>query len=98
MATKTKKARVLHKFALDEIEYQPNEVIEADVELINGLEKAGSVDAKQAAVKYCVEHEGAQVRVHAPAADVQDEAPADNAPADDAAGDSASDADGNPNA
>lgn len=64
MASKMKKARVLQKLVLDEVEYRPNQVIEADADLINGLEKAGSVNARRAEVAYCLEHEGAEVIEH----------------------------------
>lgn len=55
-------ARVLVETRVDGIDYKPNQVIEASASVIKGLGEA--VDASAAAVKYCLEHEGAKVIPH----------------------------------
>lgn len=60
-----KKARVLSDIRLDGIDYKPNQVIEADADLIKAQVKVGTVDDSPAAVKYCVEELNAKVIQHA---------------------------------
>lgn len=73
-----KKARILSNIQLDGIDYKPNQVIEADADLIKAQVKAGTVDDSSAAVKYCVEELDAKVIQHAapvsPVAQQQDPA------------------------
>ena len=60
--SKTQQARVLGGFTLDGIEYQSNEIIEADPALIASL--GTSVDTDKDAVAHCLVQEGAQPRLH----------------------------------
>lgn len=57
------KARVLKTTHIDGVEFQPDQVIEADALLIKELEKAGAVDSDPGAVKYCM-GEGVKVITH----------------------------------
>lgn len=59
-----KKARILSDIRLDGIDYKPNQVVEADADLIKAQVKAGTVDDSPAAVKYCVEELDAKVISH----------------------------------
>jgi hypothetical protein len=45
------KARVLSSFSVDGVQYHPNDLIEAEAELIAGL--GGNVDTHKDAVAYC---------------------------------------------
>ncbi len=81
-----KKARILVDTPIDGIDYQPNQVIEADAELIRDLEKAGFVDSKKAAVDYCIKEEGEEVITHA--------SPSEELEEEDSAGDGESGAEG----
>ena len=58
-------ARILSAILLDGIDYKPNQVIEADAEIIKGQVKSGTVDDSPSAVKYCVEELNAKVVQHA---------------------------------
>lgn len=55
-------ARVLGGFVLDGVQYNPDEIIEADGEMIEQL--GSSVDADPAAVEYCLGLKNPVVRVY----------------------------------
>jgi hypothetical protein len=59
-----KKARILVNQTLDGIDYKVNQVIDADSALIKDLVKQGSVDDNAAAVKHCIDNEGAEPILH----------------------------------
>lgn len=61
-----KKARVLSKITVDGNEYQPNQIISGSATTIKNLEDSGLVDSNRAAVKHCLENEGAKVTEPAP--------------------------------
>ena len=56
------RARVLGGFMLDNVEYHPNDVIEADKSIIKSL--GTSVDPDPEAVKYCLEELESAVKSH----------------------------------
>lgn len=55
-------ARVLGGFALDGIDYNPNDIIESDPELIRAL--GSSVDTSKEAVDYCLSLEKPVIKQH----------------------------------
>lgn len=59
-----KQARILYQVLIAGLAYACNDVIEADEALIKKLEKEGRADSKAAAVKYCVDTLGAEVKDH----------------------------------
>jgi len=61
MATKT--ARLLKKATIEGVDYQPDQLIDADVALVKSLVKSDTVDDAAAAVKYCLSN-GAKVITH----------------------------------
>lgn len=60
--TKLQRARVLGGFRLDDIDYHPNDIIEASVTLIESL--GSSVDPDPDSVKYAIENESGAVKKH----------------------------------
>lgn len=65
-----KKARVLVAKTIDGIAYKPNQVIDADADLIKQLVKDSIVCDDAKSVKYCVEQEGEKPILHqSPATD-----------------------------
>lgn len=64
----TKKARILVSTRVDDTDYQPNQVIEADADVIKSLVKSGNADDSAAGIAYCIESEGATVIKHETAA------------------------------
>lgn len=66
MATKKTRssARILVETPIDDVTYKPNQVIEADVEVIKALVKTGNADDSAAAIKYCVNDLKAELIQH----------------------------------
>lgn len=60
--TKLQRARVLGGFRLDDVDYQPNDIIEASEDLIKSL--GSSVDPDTDSVKYAIENESGLVKKH----------------------------------
>lgn len=58
----TQQARVLGGFTLDGIDYNPNDIIESDPELIRSL--GSSVDTSSDAVNYCLGLEKPVIKQH----------------------------------
>jgi len=62
MVKKTLRARVLSGFILDNVRYNPNDIIESDPKLINSL--GTSVDTSKEAVDYCLSQKEPVIKVH----------------------------------
>ena len=59
---KLQRARVLGGFRFDDIDYHPNDIIEASAHLIKSL--GSSVDTDPNSVAYAIEHESGAVKKH----------------------------------
>lgn len=67
------KARILMSTRIDDIDYQPNQVVDFPAAMARALAKEGVVDANADAVGFCIDQLGAVV--------VQHQSPAEPAPA-----------------
>jgi hypothetical protein len=61
---KYEKARVLVALTIGSVSYKPNDLIEADSEIINLHKEQGELDNSAAAVNYCLKELKAKVKKH----------------------------------